>query len=147
MVISVKVFIFHLFSLIPNLIIHARLTYDILRNKNPATLPINSIIIYNCGMENKDLIQKLKEHTKAELLEKLLEIHKVGDKEIQTIIEAERPESGPLFMEGDIVELLVIRPLNRALRCKVISTGEAVTFRKNRFEVPGDTITIKVSKL
>lgn len=128
------------------LIIHTRLTYDIPRNKNPATLPINSIIIYNCGMENRDPIQKLKEHTKAELLEKLLEIHKVGDKEIQTIIEAKRPESGPFFMEGDIVDLLVIRPLNRALRCKVISTGEAVTFRKNRFEVPGDTITIKVSK-
>ncbi len=97
-------------------------------------------------MENKNLIQKLKEHTKAELLDKLLEIHKVGDKEIQTIIEAERPESGSFFMEGDIVDLLVIRPLNRALRCKIISTGEAVTFRKNRFEVPGDTITIKVSK-
>ncbi|MEA1911250.1 MAG: tetratricopeptide repeat protein [Spirochaetota bacterium] len=97
-------------------------------------------------MENKDLIQKLKEHTKAELLEKLLEIHKVGDEEIQTIIEAERPESSSFFMEGDIVDLLVIRPLNRALRCKVINTCEAVTFRKKRFEVPGDTITIKVSK-
>ncbi len=97
-------------------------------------------------MENKNLIQKLKEHTKTELLEKLLEIHKIGDKKIQTIIEAKRPEYGPFFKEGDIVDLLVIRPLNRALRCKVISTGEAVTFRKNNFEVPGDTITIKVSK-
>ncbi len=97
-------------------------------------------------MENNNLIQKLKEHTKAELLEKLLVLHKIGDKKIQTIIEAKRPESGPFFKEGDIVDLLVIRPLNRALRCKVISTGEAVTFRKNSFEVPGDTITIKVSK-
>ena len=97
-------------------------------------------------MENKDLLQILKEHTKLELVEKLLEAYKVGDNKIQSIIEAKRPTSSHFFQEGDIVDLLVIRPLNTALRCKVISTGEPVTFRKNRFEIPGDTITVEVSK-
>nr|MDA3940628.1 tetratricopeptide repeat protein [Spirochaetia bacterium] len=102
--------------------------------------------IYNLGMGNNNLLQKLKKHTKSELIDLVIGIHTVGDKKIQAMIEVERSESSHFFSEGDIIDLLVIRPLNTALRCKILSTGELVTFRKNLFEIPGDTITVEVSK-
>ena len=97
-------------------------------------------------MTIEQLTNKLKKQTKQELIELLTEIHSIGNEEIKTLITKVKPESDIFFSPGDKVELLVIRPLNTALKCKILKTGEMVTFRKNRFEIPGETITVKVTK-
>ena len=97
-------------------------------------------------MTVEKLIEKLKQQTKTELIELLIKVHSAGDKNIKEMIEAKKIDPQQFYSSGDIVELIVVRPLNTALQCKILKTGEKVTLRKNEFEIPGETITVEVSK-
>jgi len=45
------------------------------------------------------------------------------------------------------LELVVLAVKKSAMRCKVVASGDAITFRKVRYEVEGEIITVKPSKL
>lgn len=47
---------------------------------------------------------------------------------------------------GQVLELVVTRPLKVALRCRLLDTGEPVTYRLNRLEVPGEIITVRAAR-
>lgn len=45
------------------------------------------------------------------------------------------------------LELVVLAVKKSAIRCKVVALGDPITFRKVRYEVEGEIITVKPSKL
>jgi tetratricopeptide (TPR) repeat protein len=45
------------------------------------------------------------------------------------------------------LELVVLAVKKSAMRCRVVASGEPITFRKVRYEVEGEIITVKPSKL
>ena len=45
------------------------------------------------------------------------------------------------------LELVVLAIKKSAMRCRVVASGEPITFRKVRYEVEGEIITVKPSKL
>ena len=45
------------------------------------------------------------------------------------------------------LELVVLAVKKSAMRCKVVASGDAITFRKVRHEVEGEIITVKPSQL
>jgi hypothetical protein len=48
---------------------------------------------------------------------------------------------------GQPLDLTVRAVLKTAIRCSLLSTGEPITFRKARYEVEGEIITVKASKV
>ncbi len=47
---------------------------------------------------------------------------------------------------GQVLELVVTTPLKVALRCRLLDTGEPVTYRLKRLEVPGEIITVRAAR-
>jgi hypothetical protein len=45
------------------------------------------------------------------------------------------------------LDLVILAVKKSAMRCKVVASGDPITFRKVRYEVEGEIITVKPSKL
>lgn len=99
-------------------------------------------------MKNKDILNLLNPKDMATILKILVKENENTATRVEQIIEEMKFIQEINISLDKPVDLLVIAPMKTAIKCKIVNTGDFITFRRAGFdEAPGEILTVMPSKV